>query len=259
MLREPSISNAERQQQILRLTEQRGRVSVNEVCELFSVSLATARRDLEALAEQGLVQRVHGGAIAVHKSPPEAPVLQRGAENAEEKQRIGWRAAETVSDGETIFLGSGTTVLEVARNLRDRERLTVITNSLLVVNALADKPDLTLVCLGGLFRATEMSFIGHLAEQTLSEVHADKVFIGIRAIDLEHGLTNDFLPETMTDRAILHIGRDVTVVADHSKCGSVSAAFVAPLSVVHTLITGVAVDPEFAAALVAHGINLLTV
>jgi DeoR/GlpR family transcriptional regulator of sugar metabolism len=259
MLREPQLSNAERQEQLLRLIEQQGRVSVTEVSEQFSVSAATARRDLEALAEIGLVQRVHGGAIAVRKSPPEAPVLQRASEHAEEKQRLGRRAAELVADGETVFLGSGTTVLEVARNLCGRQRLTVITNSLLVVNTLADKPDLTLICLGGLFRPSELSFIGHVAEQALAEVRADKVFIGIRAIDLEHGLTNEFLPETMTDRAILHIGREVIVVADHTKCGTLSAAFVAPLSAMHTLVTGTEVDPEFAAVVRARGTRVLTV
>ena len=259
MLKEPQISNAERQTQLLHLIEQQGRASVTEICEQFSVSLATARRDLEALAEQGRVQRVHGGAIAVHKSPPEAPVLLRASEYAEEKERIGQAAAELVADGETIFLGSGTTILEVARHLRDRRHLTVITNSLLVINTLADCNDLTLISLGGIFRASEMSFIGHVAEQALAEVRADKVFLGIRAIDLEHGLTNEYLPETMTDRAILHIGREVIVVADHTKCGCVSAAFVAPLSAMHTLITGAEVNREFAAALTAQGTRLLTV
>ena len=258
MLKDSTISNSERQTLLLRLIEQQGRISVAEICEQFSVSLATARRDLEALADLGRVQRVHGGAIAVRKAPPEAPVLQRAAEHAEEKHRIGRCAAGLVADGETVFLGSGTTVLEVARNLRQRQALTVITNSLLVVNALADKGDLTLISLGGIFRASEMSFIGHVAEQALAEVRADKIFMGIRAIDLEHGLTNDYLPETMTDRAILRAGREVMVVADHTKCGSVSAAYVAPLSAMHLLITGAEVSPEFAAALARRGPRLLT-
>jgi DeoR family transcriptional regulator, aga operon transcriptional repressor len=259
MFIEPRNPNAERQEQVLRLIEQQGHVSVTGICDQFSVSLATARRDLEALAELGRVQRIYGGAIAIRKAPPEAPALQRAAEHAEEKERIGWCAAELVTDGETIFLGSGTTVVEVARHLRDRHRLTVITNSLLVINVLADRTDLTLISLGGIFRASEMSFIGHVAEQALAEVHADKVFMGIRAVDLEHGLTNEYLPESLTDRAIWRIGREVIVVADHSKCGSVSAVFVAPLSSMHTLITGVEVTAEFAAALTAQGSRVLTV
>jgi len=258
MQKDPNISNAERQDRLIHLIEQQGRIAVTQISDQFSVSPATARRDLEALAEQGRVQRVHGGAIALRQAPPEAPVLQRAAEYVEEKQRIGRRAAELVADGETVFLGSGTTVLEVARNLRQHRGLTVITNSLLVINALADLPDLTLVALGGLYRASEMSFIGHVAEQSLAEVRADKVIIGIRALDVEQGLTNAYLPETMTDRAILRIGREVIIAADHTKCGRLSTAFVAPLSAVHTLVTGTEAAPDFIAALAAKGLRVIT-
>jgi DeoR/GlpR family transcriptional regulator of sugar metabolism len=258
MQKGPPISNSERQEQLLHIIEQHGRIAVTEICDQFAVSLATARRDLEALAEQGRVQRVHGGAIAIRQAPPEAPVLQRLSEQDQEKQRIGQLAASLVHDGETIFLSSGTTVLEVARHLRHHHGLTVITNSLLVINALADLPDVTLISVGGLFRSSEMSFIGHVAEQSLNEVRADKVILGIRAVDVEQGLTNAYLPETMTDRAILRIGREVLVVADHTKCGRISTAFVAPLSAVQTFITGSEVAPEFAAALTAQGLRVLT-
>ena len=154
---------------------------------------------------------------------------------------------------------AATTTLEVARSLRRQRRLTVITNSLLALNELADAPDTTLVGLGGLLRRSEMSFIGHITEQALAEVRADKVIIGIRAIDAEQGLTNDFLPETMTDRAIMRIAREVIVVADHSKCGRVSAAFVAPLSAMRTLVTDSGTPPEFVDALTTQGIRVVVV
>ena len=146
--------------------------------------------------------------------------MQRTAEQTSEKVRIGQAAADLIADGETVFLSSGTTVLEVARQLRGKRNLTVITNSLLVLNELADVPDITVICLGGMLRHSEMSLIGHITELALSELRADKVIIGIRAIDPENGLTSGYLPETMTDRAILKIGREVIVVADHTKCGA---------------------------------------
>ena len=244
---------------MLRFVEQRQRVTVADICDQFGVSVATARRDLEALAERGHVRRVHGGALAIHRAPPELPALQRAGEQAAEKRRIGQAAAALVADGETVFLSSGTTTLEVARSLRRQRRMTVITNSLLALNELADTPEITLVGLGGLLRRSEMSFIGHITEQALAEVRADKVIIGIRAIDAEQGLTNDFLPETMTDRAIMRIAREVIVVADHSKCGRVSAAFVAPLSAMRTLVTDSGTPPEFVDALTAQGIRVLAV
>jgi DeoR/GlpR family transcriptional regulator of sugar metabolism len=253
------ISAPERQQRLLRTIEQRQRITVNQIVAQFEVSLATARRDLETLADQGKVQRVHGGAIAVRQAPPEPPVLQRTAEQTSEKVRIGQAAADLIHDGETVFLGSGTTVLEVARQLRGKRDLTIITNSVLVVNEVADATGLTVISLGGMLRHSEMSLIGHITELALSELRADKVILGIRAIDPENGLTSGYLPETMTDRAILKIGREVIVVADHTKCGVSATAFVAPITTVHTLITDSATPDDFIAAVRAQGVTVLVV
>jgi len=231
------IPTPERQKQILTLLTRQGRLSVTEIVEQFSISEATVRRDLESLASQGKAQRVHGGVIAIEQAPPELPILERENEQPDEKTRIGRAVASLITDKETVFLGSGTTVLEVARNLRDRRNLTVITNSLPVLNMLAGVKEVTVISLGGMLRDSELSFIGHITEQALSEVRADKVIIGIRAISLEQGLTNDYLQETLTDRAILKIGREVIVAADHTKCGVVSTAFLAPLTSMQKLVT----------------------
>jgi DeoR/GlpR family transcriptional regulator of sugar metabolism len=238
------ISGLERQNKILQVINQQYRITVGEVCEYYSVSEATARRDLESLAANGKVQRVHGGAIAIEKAPPEMPMLQRQVDQIAEKQRIGALAASRVKDRETVFLGSGTTVLEVARNLKDRQNLTVITNSLPVVMLLSDYVNITILCIGGLLRASELSFIGHIAEQVLTEVRADRVFIGVRAINITEGLTNDYLPETLTDRAILNIGEENIVVADHTKFGRTSTVKLVPISQIHTLITGIETPVE---------------
>jgi DeoR family transcriptional regulator of aga operon len=254
-----AVSTIDRQNHILHLIERRQRVSIDMICAEFDVSTATARRDLDALVERGMVRRVRGGAVALRRPPPEMPAPQRAAEQAEAKQRIGRAAAALVAPGETVFISSGTTALEVAHYLRDIPGLTVITNSLLVLNALADTERLTLVGLGGMLRRGEMSFIGHVAEQTLAEVRADKIFLGVRAIDVEFGLTNDFLPETMTDRAILRIGRERIVVADHTKCGRVGPAFVAALSAINLLITDSATPKSFQEGVAQRGVRVLAV
>jgi DeoR/GlpR family transcriptional regulator of sugar metabolism len=252
------ISGVERQNQILRWINQQQRISVAEVCEQFSVSEATARRDLEVLAGKRKVQRVHGGAISVEKAPPEMPMLMRQSDQAGEKQRIGFTGAKLVNDGETVFLGSGTTVYEVARNLKDRQKLTVITNSLPVVNLFSDNPQITIVCLGGILRPSEFSFIGHITEQALAEVRADKVFIGVRAISLNEGLTNDYIPETLTDRAILKIGQEIIVVADHTKFGRISTVMLVPIDRIHTLITGVETSADLIKG-ISSNIRVITV
>ncbi|MFN8411334.1 MAG: DeoR/GlpR family DNA-binding transcription regulator [Anaerolineales bacterium] len=247
----------ERQKQILSLLTKQGRLSVTEIVEQFAISEATARRDLESLASQGKAQRVHGGVVALEQAPPELPILQREGEQVDEKILIGRKAAELVSDGETIFLGSGTTVLEVARNLRQRKSLTVITNSLPVLNALASLKEITVISLGGMLRESELSFIGHIAEQALAEVRVDKVIMGTRGLSLEHGLTNDYLQETLTDRAILKIGREVIIVADHSKINRVSTALLSPLKSMHTFVTDSKADKKFIQSLKKQAIKVI--
>ena len=251
------LPTLERQKQILSLLARQRRLSVMEIVKQFSISEATARRDLESLTAQGKAQRVHGGVIAVEQAPPELPILERENEQREEKIRIGRAAASLVADHESLFLGSGTTVLEVARNLRGRKNLTVITNSLSVLNLLADVPELTVISLGGMLRDSEFSFIGHITEQALIEVHADKVFMGTRGVSLEHGLTNDYLQETLTDRAILKIGREVIIVADHTKVNRVSTVLLAPLVAVHTFVTNEQADKNFIQSLKKQDIKVI--
>ncbi len=251
------IPTPERQKQIFSLLSKQGSLSVAEIVERFSVSEATARRDLESLASEGKVQRVHGGAIAMEQAPPELPILERESEQADEKVRIGRVTAELITDKESVFLGSGTTVLEVAKNLRDRKNLTVITNSLPVLNALAGLKEITVISLGGQLRDSELSFIGHITEQALAEIRVDKVVMGTRGISLEHGLTNDYLQETLTDRAILTIGHEVIIVADHTKVNRVSTVLLAPLDAVHTFVTNEQADKKFIQSLKKQNVKVI--
>jgi DeoR family transcriptional regulator of aga operon len=251
------VSGTERQIQILQLVKRQQRIRVADICATFDVSLATARRDLDLLAKDGKLQRVHGGAIALTQLPAEQPILHRQKEQAEEKIRIGQIAASLVQEGETVLLGSGTTVLEVARALRGRKHLTVLTNSLPVVNTLAGVEEITVIGLGGMLRDSELSFIGHITEQALNEVRADKVFIGTRAISLEDGLTHEYLPETMTDRAILKAGKEIIVLADHTKFGRTATVLLAPLERIHTIVTDEQVPKDFVNHVSKKGIRLI--
>ena len=252
------IPTPERQKQILSLLSQQGRLSVAEIVSQFSISEATARRDLETLSSQGKAQRVHGGVIAIEQAPPELPILEREIEQSDEKALIGRAAAKLVRNGETLFLGSGTTVLEIARNIRDHKNLTVITNSLPVLNILAGQKEITVVSLGGMLRDSELSFIGHITEQALVEIRADKVFMGTRGVSLEHGLTNDYLQETLTDRAILKCGREVIIVADHTKVNRVATVLLAPLNSIHMFVTDSKADKKFVQALKRQGVQVVT-
>jgi DeoR/GlpR family transcriptional regulator of sugar metabolism len=247
----------ERKRKISQFVTENKKATVAELSELFGVSESTIRRDLEALDAEGVIQRAHGGAVVVERAAPEPPIIQRIAEKEEEKRQIGRAAAKLVQDGETVFLGSGTTTLEVARNLVDRQNLTVITNALNIANLFAGKSNITVIVLGGLLRHSELSLIGHITEQVSKELRADKVIMGMRAISVQEGLTNDYLPETMTDRAIVNFAPEVIVVADHSKFGKVSTALVAPITSVVKIVTDIGTSPELINEIRQLGIEVI--
>jgi DeoR/GlpR family transcriptional regulator of sugar metabolism len=169
-----SLLKSERQWRILQLIEENGRGTVAELSQMLGVSGSTIRRDLEALDKDGLIEREHGGAFLPNPAPVEPPVLQRRIERAAEKRRIGRAAARLVENEMTIFIGSGTTTLELARQLEGKESLTVITNALNIANQIAGYSDITLIVMGGLFRRSELSLIGHITEQALKELRATK-------------------------------------------------------------------------------------
>jgi DeoR/GlpR family transcriptional regulator of sugar metabolism len=246
-----------RQAEIRKLIEKNGRATVIELSSLLIASPATIRRDLEELGDQGFVQRVHGGAILLEHNTKEPPVMHRVSVQSEEKQRIGRVAASLVMEGDTIFLGSGSTVYEVAKNLFTCRNLTIITNSYPVIGALHDAPNVTIVCTGGLLRQGELSMIGHICEHTLQDLRADKVIMGIHALDLENGLSSGHLSEILTDRSILRLAPKVILVADHTKLSKVSSIIVGPITSIHTLVTDRSADLDFIEKFRSLGIKVL--
>jgi DeoR family transcriptional regulator of aga operon len=252
-----NLMKLERQGLIRKLVEEEGRASVPELSGQFDVSETTIRRDLEELEGMGWVRRTYGGAVRAERARKEPPMVQRISEQILEKQNIGRAAAALIEAGQTIFFGSGTTVLEVVKQLPRDIQLTAITNSLPVANHLADFPHIDLIVIGGMLRKNELSMVGHIAEQAVREFRSDMAILGMHAIDSHHGFTNDFLPETMTDRAILTIAPRVVIVADHTKFGKVSSVLVAPVTAAHTLITDQKAPRDCVQELIEHGIEVV--
>lgn len=232
-----TLLKVHRQAQIRRMVEEQGQVTVTELSPLFNVSEATIRRDLEECSDRGWMRRTHGGAVKVERAGKEPPILERVNRNADSKERIGQKAADMIHDGETIFLGSGTTVLEIAKHLPYEISLTVITNSLLLIDELVSRPNIEVIVIGGMLRRSELSMVGHIANQDVQEFRADRVFMGIRAADPTHGFTNDHLPEAVVDREILKIAPEIVFVLDHEKFAKVSSVLVAPANAIDIIIT----------------------
>lgn len=253
-----SYLKEERQQLILEALQSAKKVTVAELAQRYGTSEVTIRRDLAELAASGKLVRAHRGALAAVQAPPEPPVVQRMSLDLAEKERIGRLAAAMVENGEAIFIGSGSTTAHVAKALLGRKSLTVVTNSVGIANELStSNDDLTVVMTGGVLRKAELSLLGHIAELALPEVRVDKVFMGVQALDLERGWTTDHIPEVMTARRVLDMGRELIVVADHTKLGKVAAAYIAPIERIDTLVTDLSADATLLDQFRAVGINVV--
>jgi DeoR/GlpR family transcriptional regulator of sugar metabolism len=246
-----------RQEKILKAIQDNRQATVAELSQLFKVSEVTIRRDLRELANLGMLYRAHGGAVALSPSVPEPPVVKRMGQIDHCKLGIAQAAARLVFDGDSVFIGSGSTTAYVARQLVNKKNLTVTTNALTVATELASAEGITVVVTGGMMRPSELSLIGHITELSLREVRVDKIIMGIPAISLEQGLTNDYLPEVMTDRTIIEMAPELILVADHTKFGKVGSAFVAPLTRVTCLVTDSETDPEILDRVEDMGIRII--
>jgi DeoR/GlpR family transcriptional regulator of sugar metabolism len=254
---------SERRRKILEIIQDSGSTSVGDLCGQFDVSEMTIRRDLRDLDREGLLRRVHGGAVSNLGRSYEPPYAVRTTRNDEKKRAIGRRAAELVLDGDSIALDIGTTTLEIAHALQGKRNLTIITASLPIANEIVSNlslmADVRLILTGGIVRPGELSMIGHIAARTYADFHVDKAFIGVGGMSPEDGLTEYNLEDALVKKPLLQNAHQRIVVADSSKLGRTTFTSVAPLSMVNTVITDSDIPREVLQDLQKLGIEVLLV
>lgn len=244
---------AERQQTILDLARESGRVEVAALAERLEVTSETVRRDLTVLERHGLVRRVHGGAIPVERLGFEPAVAAREERLVAEKERIAKAAVDELPEDGTVLLDAGTTTSRLADLLPHDRELTVVTNSLTIASTVAARPHLTLYLLGGRVRGRTMAAVGEWATTALRDVFVDVAFIGTNGLSASRGLTTPDQSEALVKRAMVDSSRRAVVLADHTKVGTDHFALVAPLADIDTLVTDTGLDAETAAELEAAG------
>lgn len=258
---ENNFSQTERRLQILSLVQERGRVSVPDLSARFDVSEMTIRRDLRELDREGLLKRVHGGAVSGFGRSYEPALNQRTQANKPAKTAIGRRAAQLIEDGDSLAFDVGSTTLEIVRHMGDKQNLTIITTSLPIANQIVENYSLTsdvrLILTGGIVRSREFSMIGPFAEHTLQELHMDKAFIGVAGVSLDEGLTEYNLEDATIKKSIMRSAHQVIVVADSSKLGKVTFASVALLDQVDVLVTDDQAPEDFLKELQARGVQII--
>ena len=243
-----------RHELILRAVRSAGSATISGLADSLGVSIATVRRDLVLLDEEGLLKRVYGGAAPV--ADRDEPFDDVAAVRADEKDAIARRCAELVKDGETVLLDIGTTAHRVARQLRGRT-LTVITSSLAVVDELQGEESVQLVLLGGVLRRDYRSLIGFLTEDNLRQVHADRLFLGTSGVRPDGQVMDTTVVEVPVKRAMIAASDHVVLVADVGKFPGTGMSRVCGPQELDTVVTNATADDRTKTALREAGVTVL--
>ncbi|MGA4849449.1 DeoR/GlpR family DNA-binding transcription regulator [Streptomyces sp. G5(2025)] len=247
----------ERQQEILRLARDGGRVDVLSLAEEFKVTAETIRRDLKALDRAGLVRRVHGGAIPAGRLDFEPDLAEREGTAADEKDRIARAAlAELPAEG-SVVLDAGSTVARLAAALPLESTLTVVTHSLPTAARLADHPGIQLHLIGGRVRRRTRAAVDAWALRAYGEIRADVLLLAANGFSAEAGLTTPDLAEAAVKRAAVAAARRVVLLADSAKHGQEHFARFGDLTDVDLLITDTGLAPDDAAAIERAGTEVV--
>jgi DeoR/GlpR family transcriptional regulator of sugar metabolism len=245
-----------RREAIYQLIKEEGVARVNDLSERLGVTCMTIRRDLETLERDGLVERVHGGAVATNRGVSEPLYTQKSILHKQEKDAIALAASHMVDDGDTLFINSGSTTLRLFKTIKAK-RVKIITNN--ACFPMEDmSPGIDIISTGGMFRRESFTLVGDAASRTVEEVYADKSFLGLDGFDLEHGITTPVQEEAQINRMMIeHTKGEVIIVADSSKIGHVSAFFVAKSEVVSCLVTDSGIPAETKELLEKAGIKVM--
>ncbi len=250
----------ERRNQIEQIINKERSVLVVELAKQFKVTTETIRADLEKLERQGVLVRTYGGATLVEGGETELAITERDTINFEGKQRIGSRAAKLIKDGETIFLDASTSAWHLARYIKDKRSLTVITNAEKIVSELSSCPHIHVVCVGGELTPRNMSFVGRIAEKTIREnYYANKCFFSCKGVTLSRGLVDSSESEAEIKKAMLSCSESSVFLCDKNKIGRLGVPKISDLDKIDYFVTDMQLTDEWAQELANKDVTLITV
>ena len=243
----------ERHQAIALLAKSQGRVEVMTLAADLDVTPETIRRDLSLLERQGVVRRVHGGAIPVERLGFEPALAARDTVMTAEKERIAKLAVAELPEEGAILLDAGSTTARVADILPTDREFTVVTNAIPIASLLADRPNITLLILGGRVRGRTLAAVDRWAVDLLRDTYVDVAFLGANGVSRQRGLTTPDSTEAGVKRAMIAAARRTVLVADHTKFGNDHFARFGELDDIDTVITDNGLDPDIADEIAAAG------
>ena len=236
---EKQLSTLERRLDILSLLNKNSLVRVGDLVEKYNVSEVTIRKDFTLLEKKRQLIKIRGGAIAnqTNSIGEDESVIEKQQYHLAEKQRIGKAAAALINEEDTIILDSGTTTIEVARNLQKFNNLTIITNAINVASALNEYKKYDIIIPGGYLRHTSFSLTGHIAESFLKSFYCDKLFLGVDSFSLETGISTPVLEEARINQIMISISKEVIAVCDSSKFNKRGFAFITNVDKIDVVVT----------------------
>jgi DeoR/GlpR family transcriptional regulator of sugar metabolism len=224
-----------RKQQILSLLKRNGQVIAKDISQSMGVSEDTIRRDLRVMAQEGLLQRVHGGALPA--SPAVADFAGRERLTPEGKVAIGRAAAKMIRPGQVVILDGGTTARQVARHISQDLKATIVTHSPTIALELVNHPDVDVILIGGRLFKHSVVAVGAAAIEAIAQVHADTYFMGVTGVHPKTGLTTGDYEEAAVKRALSHAAAETFVLASSEKLNAASPYQVVPLPEISGIIT----------------------
>jgi DeoR/GlpR family transcriptional regulator of sugar metabolism len=249
--------------QILALLDSQPRISMHALSEQLGIPETSVRRELSILEKLGLLKRVQDGVVAMPHYRLGKDHSEKMCLNREKKERIGKAAASLIQAGESIILDSGTTPVQVARHickdLRTSGNLTVYTRSLPVFREIGTCPGIRLVLLSGIYLQQYEALAGPQTVEHLKEIRVDKVFFGADGLTLSNGVTTANILEADVDRYMLQASREVVVVSDSSKIGTIGLVTLATLDRVKKLVTDIDASPDFVRSARELGVDVILV
>jgi DeoR/GlpR family transcriptional regulator of sugar metabolism len=250
-----SLTSKQRRDRILTQILERGHIEVKRLAQSLSVSDATARRDLRALADEGQIELTYGGATLPR--PSDFSFRSKSVRNVEAKRIIGRLAADLVGDEEHLFLDSGTTCFEMCRNLKRRRGLQVVVNSARLATELGLYPDISVIMTGGHYRPERMDFVGPLATATIEQLRGYVAFMGADGLSVDFGITASDIDSAHLYRQAIRNARETILLVDHSKFLSPSLFKICEFRDISRLVTDQPLPPEWFEFLGAQGVEVL--
>lgn len=252
-------TTVERRMAIMNMLTDNPEIYVHELSEKFGVSEVTIRNDLKNLEKKKILIRARGGAMKIEPVVSYDQWLwEKDKINLKEKQRIGKAAGALIKESDTVIVDSGTTTMEVVKNIAPEIRnLTIITNALNIANQAALNKNVNLIIPGGYLRKNSLSLVGSLAETSLRNFYVDKVFIGVDGFDPHQGISTPNIDEAHLNQVMIEISKEVIVVADSTKFLRKSLAFICNIDRINTVVTDSGIHDEDKKILESAGIKVV--